>query len=90
MGDAVQVQCHASKGDMPLLFSWLFNGEPISSELAVNISPFGKKTSVLSIDSANEAHIGNFTCVASNRAGVSTFSAELFVKGICCRWNCIL
>lgn len=81
MGDAVQVQCHASKGDIPLTFSWLFKGQPISSEMSIKVSSFGQKTSLLSIDYANEAHIGNFTCVAANRAGVSTYSAELFVKG---------
>lgn len=82
MGDTVQIHCLVSKGDMPIEFSWLFNGEAVSTELSVNIAPFGKKTSVLSIDYVNESHIGNFTCVASNQAGTSKYSAELFVKGI--------
>lgn len=67
---------------MPITFSWLFNGEPILAEESIKIAPFGKKTSVLSIEYINESHIGNFTCVASNKAGISTYSAELFVKGI--------
>lgn len=82
MGDTVQIQCLVSKGDVPIIFSWLFNGEPISMEMSVKTAPYGKKTSLLSIESANESHIGNFTCVASNRAGITTFTAELFVKGI--------
>lgn len=82
MGDTVQVQCLAGKGDIPISFSWLFNGEHISSKMAVKISPFGKKTSLLSIENVNESHIGNFTCVAANRAGIVTHTAELFVKGI--------
>lgn len=81
-GDTVQIQCLVSKGDMPIKFSWLFNEKAIATEMSVNIAPFGKKTSVLSIDYVNESHIGNFTCVASNRAGTSKYSAELFVKGI--------
>lgn len=82
MGDTVQVQCLVSKGDVPITFSWLFNGEPIPIEMSINTAPYGKKTSLLSIESVNESHIGNFTCVASNRAGITTNSAELFVKGI--------
>lgn len=80
-GDTVQIQCLVSKGDMPITFSWLFNGEVIPIEMSVNIAPFGKKTSVLSIDNADESHIGNFTCVATNRAGGTTYTAALFVKG---------
>lgn len=67
---------------MPIAFTWLFNGEQIPAELSVNVAPFGKKTSVLSIDNADQVHIGNFTCVASNKAGITTYSAELFVKGM--------
>lgn len=81
LGDTVLVHCLVSKGDMPIEFSWLFNEEPVHEDLSVNIAPFGKKTSVLSIDYVNESHIGNFTCVASNRAGIATYSAELLVKG---------
>lgn len=82
MGDTVQVQCLVSKGDMPITFSWLFNGMLIANEMSVNIAPFGKKTSVLSIEYVKESHIGNFTCVVSNKAGVSTSSAELLIKGM--------
>lgn len=81
MGDTVQVTCLVSKGDMPVTFSWLFNGEKIPIDMSVNIVPVGKKTSLLTIEYVDQSHIGNFTCVASNRAGIVMHSAELFVKG---------
>lgn len=81
-GDTVQVSCLVSKGDMPVTFSWLFNGEQLPEEMSVNIMPLGKKTSVLNIEYADQSHIGNFTCVVTNRAGVTTYTTELFVKGM--------
>lgn len=81
MGDTVQVSCLVSKGDMPVTFSWLFNGEQIPTDMPVNITPVGKKTSLLTIEIVDQSHIGNFTCVAGNKAGIVTHSAELFVKG---------
>lgn len=62
-------------------FTWMFNGELLQTEMSVNITPFGKKTSVLSIEYVEQSHIGNFTCVVSNKAGIATHSAELYVKG---------
>lgn len=90
MGDTVQVSCLVSKGDMPITFSWLFNGKPIPMEMSINIAPFGKKTSVLNIDYVDESHIGNFTCVAANKAGIATYSTELLVKGMTERYNCFM
>lgn len=82
-GDMAQVSCYATKGDTPLSFSWLRNGLPISQQVkGVNIMMLGTKTSVLSIDSVDWHHAGNYTCVVSNRAGISTHTSELFVKGI--------
>lgn len=82
MGDTVQVTCLVSKGDMPVTFSWLFNGAPIPLGTSINITPVGKKTSLLTIENVDQAHIGNFTCVVTNRAGITTQSAELLVKGM--------
>lgn len=81
MGESVQVSCYVNKGDMPVDFSWMFNGKPIPNDISVNVTPFGKRTSVLSIEYVDQSHIGNFTCVASNKAGQASHSAELFVKG---------
>ncbi|XP_050305216.1 cell adhesion molecule Dscam2 isoform X37 [Anthonomus grandis grandis] len=79
-GDSVQLSCYVNKGDMPLTFSWHLNGRNVEKLPEINVSLFGKKTSLLNIDSVKASHAGNYTCVASNKAGISSFTAELTVK----------
>ncbi|CAH0555685.1 unnamed protein product [Brassicogethes aeneus] len=79
-GDNVQVQCYVNKGDGPVKFAWMFNGTPVDQFDGIDVGMFGKRTSVLSIDSVNGDHAGNFTCLVSNRAGISTHTATLVVK----------
>lgn len=83
MGDSITVQCSILSGDLPISFAWFLNGNPLGSEKNFNIGAFGKKASVLSIDSLLEYHAGNYTCVAQNYAGISSFSVDLIVKGNC-------
>ncbi|CAH0555675.1 unnamed protein product [Brassicogethes aeneus] len=80
VSDSVSVQCAISNGDMPVKFSWMLNGKPIYNDEKFTIGSFGKKVSVLSIDNLSEEHIGNYTCLAANRAGISSYSAELLIK----------
>lgn len=46
------------------------------------ITNAGKKVSAVTIDSVDERHIGTFTCLAENKAGIASFSAVLNVNGI--------
>lgn len=66
---------------MPVTFAWFLNGNPIQTGNGLSIVSVGKKTAVLSIEFLRESHTGNYTCVAQNRAGLSSFSSELIVKG---------
>lgn len=66
---------------MPVHFSWIVNGKPITEMPGYNLGAFGKKASVLGIDSVSEQHGGNYTCLASNRAGLASFTSELAVQG---------
>lgn len=81
LGESTTVQCSLSSGDLPVKFSWRLNGRIVNDVSGINIVALGKKTSVLSIDSLDESHAGNFTCTAKNRAGSSSYSSELVVKG---------
>ena len=79
-GESVQVHCHVPKGDKPIVISWVFANS--TSEVGeFETGSFGSSTSVLSIASVNQAHSGRYTCVATNRAGSTYSSADLFVNG---------
>lgn len=82
IGDSHIIHCGISTGDMPVIFTWFLNGNQINKTHGINIGSFGKKNSVLSIDSLLETHAGNYTCLAQNRAGITSYYSELIVKGI--------
>lgn len=75
--------CHVNKGDLPLTIKWEFNSRPIFSHLGIITSKMGDRTSFLSISSVKADNIGNYTCVAENRAGQHNHTAVLNVHGIC-------
>lgn len=87
LAESTTVQCSISLGDLPVSFSWLLNGAPIRNEPGVNVVAVGKKTFVLSIDSLAENHAGNYTCLATNKAGTASHNAELIVNGNSCMFN---
>lgn len=60
---------------------WLLNGIEIPPYLEVSTSKIGKRINVLSIESVKADHGGNYSCVATNRAGVTEFTAPLVVIG---------
>ena len=84
-GDIISVQCVVSKGDLPLEIEWMFNGQPVSRDQTDMImSNSGKRLKMLTIESVNAKHAGEYTCVASNDAGSTSRSAILDVNGT---WN---
>lgn len=80
-GDSVSVVCTIVNGDSPLEITWALNGMPIEENHRISVTTT-KRNSLLSIDSASPSHAGTYTCVASNAAGATTYSAELAVNGI--------
>lgn len=82
-GEQVSLVCSALKGDRPIKIHWTMNGRPINAKThdGIMISKTGKMISVLSIDSVNADHAGNYTCIASNQAGSSHLSTRLSVNG---------
>jgi len=82
VGQSPSLKCSVSEGDLPLRLSWLFNGEPISPDRSdISTAMFGKRATILSIDSVSGSHAGFYTCRASNVAGEAEFSTELVVNG---------
>ncbi|XP_052739461.1 cell adhesion molecule Dscam2 isoform X1 [Bicyclus anynana] len=81
-GDAVVVNCVATKGDLPLEISWTFSSETIDSSLHRDImtTPLGPRASVLTINSVSANHQGNYTCIVQNAAGRAEHAATLVVN----------
>lgn len=76
------VQCLVPSGDLPIEFKWLFNGKPLISYDSVSTTKMGKRRSVLTIESVNGNHAGNYTCQVSNIAEIVNFTANLIVNGL--------
>lgn len=83
-GESVSAVCTVVSGDAPLEISWALNGSPITNDNPHISVTTTKRNSLIAIDSASPSHAGEYTCVASNGAGGTSFSAELTVNGT---WN---
>ena len=80
-GAFAQVSCIVTQGDQPLNIAWSFHGSNITSDLGITITAIGSQGSMLMIPSVAHKHRGNYTCKASNMAGVRTETVELRVNG---------
>ena len=82
------VSCAVAKGDTPLAIEWLFQGRKIEASNEISITKSGQKISMLSIETVQPRHAGNYTCLATNRAGSVEHTSELKVIGNCLgeRW----
>lgn len=81
-GDSASVTCLITSGDIPVEFKWLFNNKPLMAYDSVSTTKIGKRSSVLTIESVNGNHAGNYTCQVSNNANNTVnFTAMLIVNG---------
>lgn len=80
-GDNIQLNCHVSKGDKPIQLSWTFHGKELSTDMGMVTVKVGEDTSLLMVSSADLIHSGNYTCIALNRAGKTTYTTEILVNG---------
>ncbi|XP_041784487.1 Down syndrome cell adhesion molecule-like protein Dscam2 isoform X29 [Anopheles merus] len=76
---ATTVSCAVTKGDSPIEISWYFNSYRLYTNDGILITPGGQRVSVLTIESVQPRHAGNYTCIAKNPAGSAEHSAELMV-----------
>lgn len=83
-GEQVSATCTVLKGDQPVKLSWMLNDKPLTSDTHpdISITRSGKMISLLSIDSVDAHHAGQYTCIATNNAGFSKRSAILTVNGM--------
>uniref|UniRef100_T1IT85 Down syndrome cell adhesion molecule-like protein Dscam2 n=1 Tax=Strigamia maritima TaxID=126957 RepID=T1IT85_STRMM len=77
-GSLLRVSCVVSRGDLPLVMTWLKDGKLLPESVLVR--EFDSYSTVLSIDPVKKEHTGNYTCKAENQAGIATYNAELIVQ----------
>lgn len=80
-GELRQLLCTVIKGDEPLSITWSMKGEDLGPGPDLTTSQLGSRTSMLMISNINYRHSGSYTCVASNKAGSTTYTTELKVNG---------
>lgn len=78
----MQLNCYVGKGDIPLTIVWTLNGKKIKPHSGISTVLIGHRTSLLTINSVEAHHAGEYTCVALNPAGRTSHSAMLNVNGI--------
>ena len=78
----MSLTCTITKSDLPIEFKWLHNNISLNEGDGISIGSVGKKMSSLVIENIQEYHIGQYTCIATNKAGTIAHSADLHVDGI--------
>ncbi|XP_012526075.2 Down syndrome cell adhesion molecule-like protein Dscam2 isoform X31 [Monomorium pharaonis] len=79
-GETVTATCTILKGDQPIQIEWALNGQPISHDFSDITVVTSKRVSLLTIDAVTASHAGEYTCVATNAAGGTSYSASLAVN----------
>ena len=87
LDESVTATCSIIKGDLPLTVWWTLansfsNTEyNLTSNDGVMITRNSKKVSLLTIESVKARHMGNYTCYAQNKAGLTQYNANLLING---------
>ncbi|KAK0078522.1 hypothetical protein PV326_009304, partial [Microctonus aethiopoides] len=78
--DMVSATCSIVKGDFPVEIVWRHNGHDIDSNNPdITITRINKHMSAISIESVAARHAGDYTCIATNRAGNVSHSTSLAI-----------
>lgn len=81
-GQSISLTCSVVDGDLPLYINWFLNDKPTEDIAGLSQAKIGRRISVLSIESVEADHAGQYSCRAINKAGQTESSAELKVNGI--------
>jgi len=76
-GVIAQLQCIVAYGDLPITISWVYPNSDHVTTMKV-----ADRVSLLMISELNAKHSGNYTCIASNDAGRTTFTTPLVINGL--------
>ena len=82
-GNRAKIFCSVIKGDPPITIRWLKDGRPLTSSplTGISVSTLDEFSSAIVISKLSLSHRGNYTCIASNAASSSNFTAMAVVYG---------
>lgn len=82
-GSTIRIVCSTENGSPPIEFQWYFNGILIQNgkDIRIENSNFQEPYSNLILKPASIGHTGNFTCLASNKAGTDSSHFQIVVHG---------
>ena len=80
-GQDITVTCAVPEGDLPIDIQWYLNDQEVARYRGITAAKFGKRNMVLNIESVTADHSGNYSCVASNKAGSVSYTTDLKVYG---------
>ncbi|XP_044018820.1 Down syndrome cell adhesion molecule-like protein Dscam2 isoform X24 [Aphidius gifuensis] len=80
LGESVSAVCTVVSGDVPLDINWALNGNNIDKDNPHITVTTTKRNSLISIDSASPSLTGEYSCVASNIAGATSYMSVLTVN----------
>lgn len=81
VGDSFDLVCQIAKGDKPIVIEWNFEGFNDNRGVQISTSRITDKSSLLSVAKASAYHSGQYTCRASNQAGLVSYSTNITVNG---------
>lgn len=80
-GELTSLTCSVNKGDLPAEIIWTHNNKSVRADEGINIMKMSRKISMLSIESVQAEHAGEYRCIVKNPAGIAIHSAYLHVNG---------
>ena len=80
-GHRAVLSCTVQTGDLPITITWHWNGKELTNSVGMSIHQLEFSSSV-SFRSVTTDHRGRYNCVAENRAGKASQSAEFIVLGM--------
>lgn len=82
LAERLTLTCAVTKGDLPLTINWMINDDPAMNNERVKIMLVNAYTSILTIDSLQLGHSGNYSCIVQNEADRVSQSQLVIIQGI--------
>lgn len=80
-GHRTSKTCEVPTGDLPITITWFLNGRVITNGNGVSVETKDFR-SHLTFSEVKATHRGRYTCRAENKAGSTSYSEELIVRGM--------